>query len=775
MKWNYKRGQCCPLLCERSEFMANKVDQYTDLMDETILKIVNDENEWKSFLHTAARLYKHDLANQLLIYAQKPDAIACATIKVWNYTMHRIVKRGTKGIALIDTSKNKPFLYYVFDWNDTENETLNGLKARNIFEWEINTENEEYIRYCLENKYSINHHDTFCKQIEVLATERLDYFFANNQEQTKNIINSQEIKPDELRNIILESVYEGIASRCNKELKDTFYETNYKGLNKLSDKDTFIYVGTAIHMIVDEIQREIILNLRNYERGVHIDDELYRDWRLHDSTNQIKRTTELGQMGTVTTELDKEEQSTSIQSIDDQHDLIATFIDDREQSKGNDTRIDGQQTDSLHDDRVEETSGTTDFEESDHEVEIQNDWNLFSYEEQKNLVGELENELQMTFPIRKFKQDEIDYILIHSSNKISSRLWVLSEYTKMKSHEEFTNFIKKIYKDGNGIIYENRKYAIWHCEDGIHMERGISSKNSPRAFVLSWEDAATRIAELIEQGIYANKDEVENYRDFEAKEIANSFWYFLGDLSDEAKEQKYFKFADTLRYNSKGVFSTDTELLKEKIQNKDSCQILLDEMRTFCDDMEQNPYLMRFRFYRNRDVLNRLEEYHIERKPIFSQIEQHDPCDYFITDDEINVLLAKGSNVSASKERICDYFLSNNTIQDKAKYLKNEYGLGGCHGAEIVGYNSFGKALEIEKNNCKKIELSWIEVTKRIDSLIKKGQFLPFDVIEKLKNEHEMKQIQENDIICEQEDLSDVEFEEYDDYAFEEYDDDMDI
>ena len=100
--------------------MATKLQQVSDLADQTARSVTQNVDTWKQYLTTASRLFKYDFDDQLLIYAQRPDATACASMELWNGTMRRWVKAGSKGIALIHKNgSGRPHLEYVFDVSDT--------------------------------------------------------------------------------------------------------------------------------------------------------------------------------------------------------------------------------------------------------------------------------------------------------------------------------------------------------------------------------------------------------------------------------------------------------------------------------------------------------------------------------------------------------------------------------------------------------------------------------------------------------------------------------
>ena len=99
--------------------MPNKTQEYLNLAQQTAKELTRYWENWTDYLTTASRLYKYNFADQLMIYAQRPDATACASFDIWSNRMNRYVRRGSKGIALLDQSSSVPRLHYVFDVSDT--------------------------------------------------------------------------------------------------------------------------------------------------------------------------------------------------------------------------------------------------------------------------------------------------------------------------------------------------------------------------------------------------------------------------------------------------------------------------------------------------------------------------------------------------------------------------------------------------------------------------------------------------------------------------------
>ena len=154
--------------------MTNKMQFYAQMAEDAAKKITGSREQWTAFLRTAARLYKYPYHEQLMIFAQRPDATACAEYDLWNDTMRRYVRRGSKGIALIDTSGDRPRLRYVFDVSDT-GERRN---SRPVQLWQMKEEYREPIMKALEQAFDVSREGQSLESMIYAAAERLaaDYW-----------------------------------------------------------------------------------------------------------------------------------------------------------------------------------------------------------------------------------------------------------------------------------------------------------------------------------------------------------------------------------------------------------------------------------------------------------------------------------------------------------------------------------------------------------------------------------------------------------------------
>ena len=147
--------------------MASKLQEYRRMSEEAQRQLTGSLERWQSFLATASRLYKYPYHEQVMIHAQRPDATACAEFDVWNNTMRRYVRRGSKGIALIDTSGDRERLRYVFDVSDTGTRP----NSRSLNLWELREEHIPAVSSMLEKNYGVPAGESLAVQLEAVASQ----------------------------------------------------------------------------------------------------------------------------------------------------------------------------------------------------------------------------------------------------------------------------------------------------------------------------------------------------------------------------------------------------------------------------------------------------------------------------------------------------------------------------------------------------------------------------------------------------------------------------
>ena len=325
-------------------------------------------------------------------------------------------------------------------------------------------------------------------------------------------------------------------------------------------------------------------------------------------------------------------------------------------------------------------------------------------------------------------QDDIDHILRTGGNADEARMKIAAEFSKQKSLEERTAFLKKLYYGGNGLITDNGRFSAWYGDDGIHIAKGGAARHLRSAQVISWTDAAERVEELLDGGAFATNLEVTEAPRYERLGIAVAVWNLYHDFSDEARSLGYLSCLVNIHSTN---FPEETERLTDDLLNPEFRERLLAEYRVFLDAYRENRELLRFRFHRPQLLLTRMEDLSLPRKEYHSDMAAIPATDRFITEDEIAASLANGSSFEGGKTRIYEFFQTPHTPKESADFLKKEYGIGGRTHAvsrESGSYEDHGsKGITLRKAGCADIQMNWNKVASRISELIRLNRYLTPD------------------------------------------------
>ena len=163
--------------------MPDKALAYAQMAEDTAKELTGSYQRWTAFLTTAARVYKYPYTEQLMIFAQRPDATACAEYGLWTNTMRRYVRRGSKGIALIDTSGNTPRIRYVFDVSDTGGRA--DSRSPNI--WRMKDRHMDDVAAMLQREYGANE-PLLVQQFDTVATRLATQYWEENKRDILDIV-----------------------------------------------------------------------------------------------------------------------------------------------------------------------------------------------------------------------------------------------------------------------------------------------------------------------------------------------------------------------------------------------------------------------------------------------------------------------------------------------------------------------------------------------------------------------------------------------------------
>lgn len=320
-------------------------------------------------------------------------------------------------------------------------------------------------------------------------------------------------------------------------------------------------------------------------------------------------------------------------------------------------------------------------------------------------------------------QREIDTFLIHGGNHEDGRLAVIAEFSKGKSLEEQANFLKEIYRGANGLEIEGRKISTWFGKEGAIFKDGDEARYR-EGQIVSWKDLANNINNLLDRGEFASNVEIVESATYEREKIAETLLYLKRDLTDETKDRYLSSLNDI-----KGIgFQDEKENLGKKLEDKNFINKLRKEYEVFLEEYKINPDILRFHHYKLSRIYNDINDLEIERKLYRSNLKDIAPIQSFITQDEIDESLKRGSGFSDGKKRIYEFFTKKHDLKEQADFLKNEYGVGGSSHALSAARESGewhdAKGIKYNKGNAKEMLLSWSNVARRINDLIKKNRYI---------------------------------------------------
>ena len=278
--------------------MMTKTAYYMQMAQEAAAQITGSKEQWTAFLTTSARLYKYPFAEQLMIYKQRPEATACAEYDLWNDRMNRYVKRGSKGIALLDMRGEQPKLRYVFDVADT-GERKN---SRPVQLWKMNAEHEQPIIRALDAAFDVPAGAGSLENHIMEAAERLarDYWEENRRQISDIVADSYLEGYDELnigasfKRAAAVSIAYSVFTRTVGNADDYFEHEDFLDIFDFNTQAAANVLGTAVSEMSSQIFREIERTIRTYERDKQAERsqnydgaELHEERRLPDSGHPI--------------------------------------------------------------------------------------------------------------------------------------------------------------------------------------------------------------------------------------------------------------------------------------------------------------------------------------------------------------------------------------------------------------------------------------------------------------------------------------------------------
>ena len=724
--------------------MPSKAEFYRQMAEQVSTRLVGSWQEWTAFLTTAARLYKYPFHEQMMIYAQRPDATACAEYDLWNEKMGRYVRRGSKGIALVDDSGDKPRLRYVFDISDTGTRE----HSRTPWLWQLEEQHIGPVSAMLECNYGVAG-DDLAQQLIDVAGKLASEYWDEHQQDFHYIVDGSFLEEYDELNIEVQfksaatvSIAYALMSRCGLDTEQYFQHEDFMPIFDFNTPATVGALGAAVSQVNQQVLRQIGVTIQNYEREqlaersvTHGEQpDLHEERRLPDSRPEPERTAgeAPGQVRQDAESVPEGTPAPDLQPAAANREAVPAPHRDRRDGEqpsgaddapaggvgGRDGGAESPRSDALGGpDEHLQGPGRGD---SDGGAYQQLTLNLFLSEaEQIQRIDEAEN--VQTSSAFSFAQTDIDHVLRLGGNTDRQRERIVAAFEKQKSTAEIAAYLQNLYTGGNGI----GSITAWYAEDGIHLSHGKSARYDKSAQVISWESAAERIGQLLQTGQFATNVELSEAEGYERSLLAEKFWNLYHDFSDEARESGYLP---SLANNPGRGFPEESAWLTEQLKSPEFRQTLAEEYAAFWTAYQQDRDLLRFHYHKPKEIWGNLKDLSLPRTAFTSQMTEVPTVKQFITEDEIDAAMTRGSGVSGGKGRIFAYFQNSHTDKEKVDFLRHEYGIGG-HSHALSGAGGSwedhdGKGLHYKKGGCPDVHFTWEKVAKRITNLIQKGRYL---------------------------------------------------
>ena len=707
-----------------------KLTSITALAHDALSIATDGYDEWTGLLETMSRNYKYGFADQVLIHAQRPDASACAEHDVWTERMGRYVRRGAKGIALVDYSGDVPQLRYVFDVSDT------GARrgSRSFRPWTVNDANLSEVQLGLRQDFGAEG-EWLSSQLQDAARDLAEMYFDAHRHDIGGIVDDTLMAgydDSELRDSFIwaasVSTAYALISRCGYDPAAYFEEADFAFLNEWNTP------GAATPPSAQPSARTRSLScarlretIRSYERSQRHDRN-----KLHDSERRTDSRPDLARDGADWTlreaaaEVSAGAPSGDVEPPRADGDAVRAPARDRDGGTephrpyaaedgsigGRDRGTESQQPAAL--DGTDEHLQSPGRRSSSERVNLQ--LNLFDEAEDADAPSAF-----------SCPQEVVDAVLRVGENTSYLRERVVAEFEKQRSLDEIAAFLPTVYHGGVGVVVDGEHYAAWMDADGIRIAKGDSARYARDAQTILWETAAQRISNLLDVGRYTGSFELERAASTERELLSQQLVYLYRDLAD-GQENSLFP---SLYVVKSGLFPDRIERVAAMLADRGQCETLLGEYREFLTAYRADRSILRFHYHKTDEILASLESQLLPRVKFRADTELLPSAPQFITMDEIDGLLRSGGITEGGKRRIFQYFTEEHSVADKAAFLKDEYGTGGnshaLSGASGSHENHDGRGIELVKGGCEAVKLTWNAVAKRIDTLIAADRYMTPD------------------------------------------------
>ena len=507
--------------------MPTKAELYSQLASDTARRLIGNWERWADFLSLAGRLYKYPYSDQLLIYAQRPDATACAEYDIWNGRMNRFVRRGSKGIALVDDSGSTPHLRYVFDVSDT------GTRRNSLDPdlWQMDYSFREPVAEMLAKTYGVSD-PNFAQQLADLSGKLVEDYWDNNAQDIRDIVDGSLLEGYDDLGLEMEFKSAGaisitwlLLSRCGIDPEGWFDRDDFQAVYSFNTPAAANVLGTAVTESCSQVLRQIERTIktttrrRNAERNQEYEQlNLFSERGLSDPEpgSRPGPGQAPGQVRTDAADVSQNPPASDLQSDaavrepvsspagSGQDGAPAAGTDDASagEGRGSDGGVESPRSDAVG--GIDEHLQGAGRGNPDGGTHQQLSFFLTEAEQIEQIDRRAETEKVSAF---SFSGEDIALVMASGSGFAQGKERIAAFFQENHIPKERAEFLKNEYGIGG---------QTWTFLDGSHgfleyNARGIQLRSYPEGQEqrFSWSDAAKRIGVLIAAGKYLDKAEQE--------------------------------------------------------------------------------------------------------------------------------------------------------------------------------------------------------------------------------------------------------------------------
>ena len=520
--------------------MPNKTQIYAQMADDTARRITGDYLDWAAFLNTSSRLYKYPFHDQLMIYAQRPDATACATYDLWNDTMRRYIRRGSKGIALLTPGPYGMDIRYVFDVSDTGTRR----NSRNVEPWALSDAAREPVQQMLEDQYYADAAMGLEQQIDQIARQQaLEYWRNHARDIRDSVDGSQLAEYDDFsigasfRKAAAASISYSIQTRCG--LDPELFREDFTEVLDWNTPAPVAELGKAVSEISGQILRQIETTVRMTERSMnHEQTDLQEERRLPSAGHGPDRsgTQTPGQVRDHEAAVPGTEPARPVHEADPQRQVDGASPGDRhdgarqagepdepaDEAAGRDGGAEGPGSDGLgrSDEQPEESGRGNDPDGTDLRLRYREPETVqigFEFPTEAEQIEEIdrqdqEPEILETPPRAEAKpsafsvsDEEIDHVLRRGSGFAGGRLRIAALYDSQPTPKAAQEFLKEEYGIGghSHTYLDGSSGFVDYNGQGLRLTR----RGFQEEMKLRWPAVEQHVRRLVESGNYLDDAE----------------------------------------------------------------------------------------------------------------------------------------------------------------------------------------------------------------------------------------------------------------------------